>query len=342
MVYNSFLTSCGALIWLGNLIPLWLNHSVPSTAEQQGSELLNRRCPLCGGGEYKVILSKCGLRVVRCLGCSMVYANPAPVPMASGDYYDNSATGYYLSEAKLRSDYADVRFDRELRLFRRHCPSGAVLDVGCSSGGFLNQLKKRFPGDYEVLGTDVSGSALDYANSQGIPVTRGNFLELDFGPRQFEAITFWAVLEHLADPGAFLERAVGLLRTGGRCFVLVPNLRSLAARCLGEKYRYIYPQHLNYFEPATLARLVGKRFRTLETRFMHFNPVVIWQDWRSGGREVSNEERGLLLARTTRYKQSAFLGPVRAFYRCAESALAAFGLADNLVVVLEKPGPERI
>jgi len=171
-----------------------------------------------------------------------------------------------------------------------------------------------------------------------VPVVRGSFLDQDFGGRQFDAVTFWAVIEHLAEPKRFLEQAHSLLKPGGLCFVLVPNLRSLAMRLLGAKYRYVYTQHLNYFSKDSLARLAkSSGLPVIATRFTHFNPVVIWQDWLLGGREVSNQERGELLKRTTAYKQKAALKPVKAVYKFAENSLAAFGLADNLALVLHKP-----
>jgi 2-polyprenyl-3-methyl-5-hydroxy-6-metoxy-1,4-benzoquinol methylase len=264
----------------------------------------------------------------------MIYANPVPAEFASGEYYDRAGGDYYLSPAKLESDYAAVRFERELRLFCRHCQGGVVLDVGCSSGAFLFQLNQRFPGRYQVLGTDVSGPPLDYAESRGVPVVRGSFLEQDFGGRQFDAVTFWAVLEHLAEPQQFLLKAASVLKPGGLCFVLVPNMESLAGRFLGARYRYIYPQHLNYFTTVTLKKLVEKRFSVIESRSTHFNPVVVWQDWRGGGREVSNRERAQLLQRTTAYKQKPWLRPVKALYGLAERTLGVLSLADNLVVVL--------
>src|SRR5215813_12839470 len=118
--------------------------------------LLN--CPVCGSTEFQPQLEKHGLKIVRCARCSMLFANPVPAEFASGQYYDTTGAEYYLSPAKLESDYASVRFERELKLFRRHCQSGAVLDVGCASGAFLYQLKHRFPDAYEILGTDVSGA----------------------------------------------------------------------------------------------------------------------------------------------------------------------------------------
>jgi len=298
---------------------------------------VTRHCPLCGRDDARPYLKKSELRLVYCVQCSMIYANPVPAEFASGSYYDRAAD-YYLSSPKLESDYAPVRFERELRLFRKHCPSGAVLDVGCSSGAFLFQLNRRFPGCYQILGTDVSGPPLDYAQSQGVPVIRGNFLDHDFGEQKFDAVTFWAVIEHLLEPKQFLQKAWSVLKPAGLCFVLVPNLKSLAVRLLGERYRYIYTQHLNYFTRNTLRSLVETRFAVDELRSLHFNPIVIWQDWRQSGKEVSNRARAQLLQRTTSYKQNALLKPVKALYKMTEAALGAFDLADNLVAVLRKKG----
>ncbi len=348
--------------------------------------LIYRDCPVCDGNAAQPHWQKGDLRVVRCGQCGMVYANPVPSEMAGGSFYEQAGETYYLSPAKVESDYAEVRFERELRLFRKHCPRGSVLDVGCSSGAFLFQLRKRWPMDYRILGTDVSGPPLDYAESRDVPVARGNFLEQDFknltvrwerrppmmnahrghephqnpspdpataGPpsphpmgsgqgegnssARFDAITFWATLEHLSEPKRFLDQAHSLLKPGGLCFVLVPNLRSLAMRLLGAKYRYVYAQHLNYFYAETLKQ-IGRRagFVVVSTRFTHFNPVVIWQDWRGGGREVSNVERGELLKQTTALKQKPWLKPAKWLYRLSEQTLGVLGLADNLVVMFRK------
>lgn len=298
---------------------------------------LHRPCPVCASSNSRACWQKGELHLVRCTNCGMVYASPAPVSMASGKFYNTEGADYYLSPAKLESDYAEVRFERELKLFRQFCTRGAVLDVGCGSGAFLFQLKKRWPRDYEILGTDVSGAPLDHAESRGVPVVRGDFLSHDFAGKQFDAVTFWAVIEHLAEPKRFLEKANAALRPGGLCFVLVPNLRSLPVRLLGAKYRYVYAQHLNYFSATTLAWLGSTTgFEVVATRFTHFNPVVIWQDWRGGGREVSNAERGELLKRTTAYKQKTWMKPAKAVYQLAEQSLAITGITDNVAVVLRK------
>src|SRR5262249_33025548 len=151
------------------------NHSVTA---RRGERTLNgemdsqngtraaARCPVCGIDRSRPQWNKGTLRLVQCGHCSMVYAYPVDPELASGRAYARRAVPFYLSAEKLESDYAPARFARELRLFRAYCPGGGVLDVGCSTGGFLYQLQHRFPGDYKVLGHDVPSAALDYAESR--------------------------------------------------------------------------------------------------------------------------------------------------------------------------------
>jgi 2-polyprenyl-3-methyl-5-hydroxy-6-metoxy-1,4-benzoquinol methylase len=272
----------------------------------------------------------------------MLYANPIDDAFTTGQFYDQLATPFYLSSDKLESDYAPVRFNRELKLFRRFCPSGRVLDVGCSTGAFLAQLQRRFGADYEGLGIDVSGPALDYAEAQGVRVLRESFLTTAFDNGPFKAVTFWAVLEHLANPRLFLSQTASILESAGLCFILVPNFRSLAVRLLGAKYRYILPQHVNYFTSATLARLVKRepRLRLVYSGSSHFNPLVILQDWKRGGGPVSDEERAKLLKRTTGYKQNQAMWPIKVALAAVEAVLVRLNLADNIVVVLQKIGDD--
>jgi 2-polyprenyl-3-methyl-5-hydroxy-6-metoxy-1,4-benzoquinol methylase len=297
---------------------------------------IERHCPVCGGERTEPYLSKGPLRIVRCSQCAMLFANPVEAQYVEGGFYDQLAAPYYLSPDKLESDYAPVRFARELRLFRRHCQSGSVLDVGCSTGAFLHQLREGFANNYTVLGTDVSSPALTCAESRGVPVLRGQFLEHDFGGQRFAAITLWAVLEHVAEPRRFLEKAAALLEPGGHCFVLVPNMRSLAVRWVGSRYRYLMPEHLNYFTADTLRHLVSRErsFTMVTLQSTHFNPVVLWQDWRRARESVPDEERAGLLKRTTAWKQNAALMPLRLAYGGLERFLGALRLADNLAAVL--------
>ena len=71
-----------------------------------------------------------------------------------------------------------------------------------------------------------------------------------------------------------------MLRPGGHCFILVPNFRIAATRLLGKRYRYILPQHINYFTHRTLRLLAPPALEEVYYISTHFNPVVIAQDFR--------------------------------------------------------------
>lgn len=311
-----------------------------SQTETNPTRLVARACPVCGSVASRELFWKQTLRLVQCDRCSMVFADPIEMGWADGSYYDQLSGPFYLSKAKLEGDYAQPRFVRELKLFRRFCTRGTVLDVGCSTGGFLYQLRALFPDQYETIGIDVAGPALDHAASKGTRILRESYPESRLPDSSVSAITFWAVMEHLENPGLFLSKTARLLEPGGVCFILVPNFESLAVRILGARYRYIFPQHINYFRRETLRRWVAAEpsLTLLFETSMHFNPLVIAQDWRGRGEFVPDQQRADLLKRTTAYKQSRAMAPLKRLLGVVESVLGALNLADNSVLVLRKTG----
>ena len=122
------------------------------------------------------------------------------------------------------------------------------------------------------------------------------------------------------------------------CMVLVPNLHSLAIRLLGARYRYVMPEHINFFSPRSLRTMVEStgEWEVKHLGSMHFNPVVLLQDMWRGGHCVPDSERAGLLKRTNRWKKHPALGLLRWGYRCLESLLNTQVAGDNLTVVLQK------
>ena len=119
--------------------------------------------------------------------------------------------------------------------------------------------------------------------------------------------------------------------------MLVPNIESLATRILGAKYRYILPQHLNYFSRRTLERLaMACGFKVISRTTTHFNPLVIARDFTSRAEAVSDQARAELLVRTNALKANPLLAPVRGLYAAVEKVLGAARLADNIVLTLVK------
>ena len=93
--------------------------------------------------------------------------------------------------------------------------------------------------------------------------------------------------------------------------VLVPNLHSLAIRLLGARYRYVMPEHINFFSPRSLRTMVEStgEWEVKHLGSMHFNPVVLLQDMWRGGHCVPDSESGFVGNQPV--EKHLALGPLR-------------------------------
>ena len=139
---------------------------------------------------------------------------------------------------------------------------GAVLDLGCASGGLLALLRPRAG---HLAGLELSATAARAAAEIGDEVVQGALEdpELPFAAGRFDLVVLADVLEHLADPLATLRRATGWCRPGGAILVSVPNVAHWSARLALARGRW--PQtdsgtfdagHLRWFTRDALGALL--------------------------------------------------------------------------------------
>lgn len=215
-------------------------------------------CVLCGGRTHRKIFSKQGYDFVRCAGCELVRLDPIPDEESLAAVYESSyEDGAYATfgEAyEIRLAHAETRLD----LVAPHAPEGRWLDVGCSTGAFLDAVSRR---GIDIEGFDVSASAVEAARKKGL---RAHHAAAEtFEPTErYAYITGFDVLEHVVDPAAFLDRLHGWLAPGGRIALTVPDIQSIHARLMGRHwYYYSPPLHITYFNRKTVAKIMeGHRF----------------------------------------------------------------------------------
>ncbi|WP_165445082.1 class I SAM-dependent methyltransferase [Gracilibacillus phocaeensis] len=104
-----------------------------------------------------------------------------------------------------------------------------ILDVGCSQGITSILLGRE---SKQVLAIDLWQETIDYAKDmlsieaedtkQSVEFKVANFIAYDFGDQKFDSIIFGEVLEHVADPERFINKATELLSDDGQMIVTVP------------------------------------------------------------------------------------------------------------------------
>lgn len=190
-------------------------------------------------------------RIVRCQGCGLVYTNPRPPSAEIARGYSEAVDRDYAIEDSSRSINAHLA----LHTIKRFVGSGRLLDVGCSTGYFLNAARL----DFEPCGVEPSRWAAEYACSRlRLEVHHGTLADASLAEGSFDVITLNDVIEHLTDPLAALGTLRALLRPRGLLYLVTPNIRSLSARLLGGRWWGLRPAHLYYFAPDTLSAMLEK------------------------------------------------------------------------------------
>ena len=116
-----------------------------------------------------------------------------------------------------------------------------LLDIGCG-GGLLSEPMTRM--GFNVTGVDASerntGAARAHAESQGLTIDyRATTAEALLAQgEQFDMILNMEVIEHVAEPGAFLRDTAAMLKPGGLMIVATLNrtLKALALAKIGAEY----------------------------------------------------------------------------------------------------------
>jgi 2-polyprenyl-6-hydroxyphenyl methylase/3-demethylubiquinone-9 3-methyltransferase len=180
-------------------------------------------------------------------------------------------------------DQALARFGRDPAA-RRPFEGLQLLDIGCG-GGLLSEPMARL--GFAVTGVDASeqniGTAAAHASEVGLAIDyrRGAAEALLETDQRFDVVLNMEVIEHVADPAAYMRDTARLLAPGGLMILATLNrtLKSLALAKVGAEYvlrwapagthdwrRFLRPDEIRGFlagEPYDVAGPFGVAFDPL-------------------------------------------------------------------------------
>jgi len=249
-------------------------------------------CPVCQSATRCAFCFQ-SVRYYRCTQCALFFYHPFPDESTLQSLYDGEWSG---DQSRYRTYYDDPEFEaRNMRLnfhvrldilealgFR-----GRILDVGCSTGTFLDAAVKR---GWDAEGIEIAeAAAREAAAATGCTVHHGTLTGAALPESRFDAIHASHVIEHVRAPGEFLAAARRVLRPGG-CLVLALPLISLRLARLTHPLQLAiptlsrnrtppypwaieHPHHLMAHSPVSIRKLLEDRdLRIIKTR------NVLWQN----------------------------------------------------------------
>lgn len=262
--------------------------------------LISTSCDLCGSERSERAFEKDGYTGVRCLDCGLVYINPRPSneriknEIYNEGYFD-AEKGYGIEDlfGKARLD----ALNRASELFKeieKTMRPGAVLDIGCAAGFFIETARKR---GWEPHGVEIGDFAARHAREKlNLDVRTGDFIEMELPKENYDLVLMMDVIEHLTSPRKGLEKVSNILKPGGLLVLETPNFESAPSRLLGAGWGLIAPEHhLYYFTPGTIGKMLEKTgFEIRSMTFPRWGLADLFLSagsFRKIGIPVGNEEK---------------------------------------------------
>jgi len=215
------------------------------------------RCVLCGASDASLLFKVDDYGYWSCRTCHLVRLSPRIARTDLGRFYADIYGHYGTNPEPLEEQLKNPTFAYRAQRIERFVPGPVrtFFEVGCGDANFLAVMRSR---GWNVSGAEVSEAGAHSARAvHGIDVRVISFDALEL-PGRYDAIGLYHVFEHLYDPRAVLRALRRHLREGGVLHLQVPNIRSVDGRLgRGAWHHLSTPQHVNFFEPTHLKRLLG-------------------------------------------------------------------------------------
>lgn len=221
-----------------------------------------RHCPVgCTGPLVATAVVMPEGALLRCTGYGQWISQVTPERYRDSmrEFDTEQGTAPDAASVQRRQALATQRIDRLAALAGRRREELRLLDVGCSSGAFLEAARLL---QVPARGVEPAPSAAAGARAKGLDVVIGTLDAAGFEPDSFDAVTLFEVIEHLQDPLSLARDVFRVLRPGGIWLVGTANAASWTAALMGARWQYLdiasHGGHVSFFNPGSIGVLAAR------------------------------------------------------------------------------------
>lgn len=138
------------------------------------------------------------------------------------EYFDRIAKRYDDWYRTKTGRYVD-RTEKWLVFSMLRSKAGKALDLGCGTGNYTIELKKR---GFDVIGLDASEGMLEIAGARGLNCIKGNAYSLPFPDESFDLVLSVTMFEFIHEPEKVIAEIHRVLKPGGEVIIGTMNGRS--------------------------------------------------------------------------------------------------------------------
>jgi 2-polyprenyl-3-methyl-5-hydroxy-6-metoxy-1,4-benzoquinol methylase len=217
------------------------------------------KCPVCGD-KTEIADPDTRFSVVRCTACGHATASRMPCDeelraLYDGLVYWHKDKGHGGMQSFTEGSWEGWLAPRLDSIYRlagfADTPPKQVLEIGCSEGRILYELKLR---GHEVLGYECNEQVAALAsNTFSIPIAGEAFAAPKVAGRSFDLVLAYHILEHVADIVAMVRDIAAVMKPGGKAVIEVPI-----------ETVYDNPDHVHFFTCQSIRLLLGRLFETVE------------------------------------------------------------------------------
>lgn len=192
------------------------------------------------------------LELWRCRSCGFVFANGEEVSEVAGLYEQLSDPGY---EQGVESRTLQMRW--LLRLGRERRPDArTLLEVGAGVGLLIREAQRM---GLDAVGVEPSLALVDAARRLcSVSLLQGFFPHPALQGRTVDLIYLVDVIEHVSEPVKLLRDCRNMLSPEGLMLVVTPDLSSIAARLMGNRWWHFRLAHIGYFDGKSFPMAAGE------------------------------------------------------------------------------------